>query len=53
MKKKNLVKIFSLSLCLTFVFSIVAGAKENKQYKSARITIYAVDPHPTEHEFPE
>lgn len=51
MKKRRLVKTLAISLCLSFIFSTVALAKENKQYKCARHSVYAVDPLPTEDNF--
>lgn len=56
MKKRNLVKSFAITLCLSFFISTLAFAKDNKeykQYKSSRAVNCAVVPHPGETEFPE
>lgn len=53
MKKKNLVKVFVLSLCLTTVFSTFAFAKDNKQYKYARVSKCAIDTLPVDVQFPD
>ena len=55
MKKRNLVKIFTITLCLSAIFSTVAMAKEpiTKEYKSARASVCSVAPHPTSDNFPD
>lgn len=56
MKKRKFVKIFTISLCLSSIFSVTALAndyKEVKQYKPTRIIKCAVAPLPSETEFPE
>lgn len=56
MKKRNLVKILTITLCLSAIFSTVAMAKENdenKQYKSSKASVCAIVPHPTEDDFPD
>lgn len=55
MKKRNLVKIFTLTVCLSVILSTVVMAKEPiiKEYKSTKASMCAVDPHPTGDSFPD
>lgn len=53
MKKRNLIKLFALTLCFITVLSTVAFAKENKNTNFNTVAAYKSDPHPGDMEFPE
>lgn len=54
MKKKIFVKIFTISLCLSAIFSTLAFAKDSKEVKQFNTnTSCAVAPHPPEAEIPD
>lgn len=51
MKKRNINKIISLTLCLSIAFSVVVGAKTtNKSSKATYSYCNSFDPHPSEPE---
>lgn len=45
MKKKNLIRLFALTLCFTTIFSTVVLAKENTNTKFSNVSVCKSDPH--------
>lgn len=53
MKKKNLIKLFALTLCFITIFSTVVLSKENKNNKFRSVSVCKVDPFPGSTEISE
>lgn len=53
MKKRNLIKLFALTLCFITILSTVVFAKENKNTQFNNISVCKSDPHPGSIELPE
>lgn len=53
MKKRNLIKLFALTLCFITILSTVAFAKESSNMKFNSVSVYGMDPHPPTTEIPE
>lgn len=53
MKKRNLIKLFALTLCFITALSTVVFAKEIKNTSFNNIAAYKSDPHPGDVEIPD
>lgn len=53
MKKRNLTKLFALTLCFITILSTVVFAKENTTTRFRNISIYKADPFPGDMEIPD